>query len=72
LAGQRASTAELEELAADTGATDLPGAGTQLVTRLSAESPVTEGRSAKDWFDLDKVQLFDPENGRDLSLAKMG
>jgi multiple sugar transport system ATP-binding protein len=70
LAGGRASSAELEELAADTGAADLPGAGTQLVTRLSAESPVVEGRPAKVWFDLDKVQLFDPETGRNLSLAK--
>ncbi len=72
LAGQRATAAELEELAADTGSTDLPGAGTQLVTRLSAESPVTEGGSAKVWFDRDKVHLFDPENGRNLSLVKAG
>jgi multiple sugar transport system ATP-binding protein len=69
LAGGRASAAELEELAADTGAADLPGAGSHLVTRLSAESPVAEGRPAKVWFDLDKVQLFDPETGRNLSLA---
>jgi multiple sugar transport system ATP-binding protein len=70
LAGQRASTAELEELAADTGAADLPGAGTQLVTRLSAESRVAEDESAKVWFDLDKVHLFDPESGRNLSLEQ--
>jgi multiple sugar transport system ATP-binding protein len=69
LAGQRASTAELEELAADTGAADLPGAGTQLVTRLSAESPVAERRPTKVWFDLDKIHLFDPESGRNLTLA---
>jgi multiple sugar transport system ATP-binding protein len=69
LTGQRASTAELEELAADTGASDLPGAGTQLVTRLSAESSVREGQATKVWFDLDKIHLFDPGTGRNLTLA---
>jgi multiple sugar transport system ATP-binding protein len=68
LQGARASAAELEELAADTGSTDLPSSGAQLVTRLSAESSVTRGHPATVWFNLEKVQLFDPTDGRNLTL----
>ncbi|XTZ14897.1 ABC transporter ATP-binding protein [Micromonospora echinospora] len=65
--GERASAAELEELAADTGA-DFAGAGSGLVTRLSAESTVTEGENRRVWFNLEKIHLFDPTNGRNLTL----
>ncbi|WP_416906160.1 ABC transporter ATP-binding protein [Micromonospora echinospora] len=65
--GERASAAELEELAADTGA-DFAGAGSSLVTRLSAESTVTEGDNRRVWFNLEKIHLFDPTNGRNLTL----
>ncbi|WP_431882516.1 ABC transporter ATP-binding protein [Micromonospora gifhornensis] len=64
--GGRASAAELEELAADAGAADL--AGSNLVTRLSAESTVTEGEDRRVWFNLEKLHLFDPSNGRNLTL----
>ncbi|MFC4017567.1 ABC transporter ATP-binding protein [Micromonospora sp. GCM10011542] len=66
--GERASAAELEELAADAGAADFTGAGDNLVTRLSAESPVAEGQSRRVWFNLEKIHLFDPANGRNLTL----
>ncbi|MEV1329353.1 sn-glycerol-3-phosphate ABC transporter ATP-binding protein UgpC [Micromonospora costi] len=66
--GERASAAELEELAADAGAADFTGAGASLVTRLSAESPVTEGETRRVWFNLEKIHLFDPSNGRNLTL----
>ncbi|MEU5947686.1 sn-glycerol-3-phosphate ABC transporter ATP-binding protein UgpC [Micromonospora sp. NPDC047465] len=65
--GQRASAAELEELAADAGA-DFSGGGASLVTRLSAESPVAEGQHRRVWFNLEKIHLFDPSNGRNLTL----
>ncbi|SCL24633.1 extracellular solute-binding protein [Micromonospora inyonensis] len=65
--GERASAAELEELAADSGA-DFAGAGSSLVTRLSAESTVTEGENRRVWFNLEKIHLFDPTNGRNLTL----
>ncbi|MFR9780486.1 ABC transporter ATP-binding protein [Micromonospora sp. MS34] len=65
--GQRASAVELEELAADAGA-DFTGAGASLVTRLSAESPVREGESRRVWFNLEKIHLFDPSTGRNLTL----
>lgn len=69
LGGERARSAELEELAADAGATDLPGGGSQLVTRLPAESPATEGGRTRVWFHPSKVHLFDPASGRNLTLT---
>ncbi|GHJ52826.1 ABC transporter ATP-binding protein [Nonomuraea sp. TT08I-71] len=66
--GERASAAELEELAADAGAADFTGTGSSLVTRLSAESPAREGESRRVWFNLEKIHLFDPSTGRNLTL----
>jgi multiple sugar transport system ATP-binding protein len=68
LAGERARTAELDELAADTGAADLPASGHQLVTRLSAESAAKEGATVRVWFNAEKLHLFDPDSGRNLTL----
>ncbi|MEH0845610.1 sn-glycerol-3-phosphate ABC transporter ATP-binding protein UgpC [Micromonospora sp. CPCC 205711] len=65
--GQKATAAELEELAADAGA-DFSGGGASLVTRLSAESPVAEGQNRRVWFNLEKIHLFDPSTGRNLTL----
>ncbi|MER7268277.1 sn-glycerol-3-phosphate ABC transporter ATP-binding protein UgpC [Micromonospora carbonacea] len=67
LEGERASAAELEELAADAGA-DFSGGGASLVTRLSAESTVREGEDRRVWFNLEKIHLFDPATGRNLTL----
>jgi multiple sugar transport system ATP-binding protein len=63
-----ASAAELEELAADAGTTDLPAGGAQLVTRLSAESPARAGEPVEVWCNAEKLHLFDPETGRNLTL----
>jgi multiple sugar transport system ATP-binding protein len=68
LAGERASTEELEELAADTGAADTGAAGHQLVTRLSAESAAKEGATVRVWLNAEKLHLFDPRDGRNLTL----
>ncbi len=68
--GEAATTAELEELAADAGATDVPASGSQLVTRLSATSGATEGAELQVWFDADKIQLFDPSTGRNLTYSE--
>ena len=65
--GEQATSSELEELAVDTGAVDVPTAGNQLVTRLSAASGAVEGQPLQLWFDTDKIQLFDPLNGRNLT-----
>ncbi len=66
--GEQASSAELDELAADAGTTELGGSGgQQLVTRLSAASTATEGKRAQVWFDTCAVQIFDPTTGRNLT-----
>ncbi|WAL64864.1 sn-glycerol-3-phosphate ABC transporter ATP-binding protein UgpC [Amycolatopsis cynarae] len=67
LEGARASTSELAELAADTGADDVPGGGASIVTRLSSASAVAEGAPAEVWFDMNKLQLFDPSTGANLT-----
>jgi multiple sugar transport system ATP-binding protein len=64
---ERVSSRELEELAHDAGAADLPHQeGSQIVARLSADSKVQQGQPAKLWFDTDHIHLFDPENGQSL------
>ncbi|MGH3760416.1 ABC transporter ATP-binding protein [Actinophytocola sp.] len=68
--GEIASSAELEELAADAGSADVPASGAQLVTRLSATSSAKEGEKVDVWFDTDKVQLFDPSSGRNLTYSE--
>jgi multiple sugar transport system ATP-binding protein len=67
LEGERASSADLEELAADAGLTDLPGGGAQLVARLPAESAARVGQPLKLWLNLDKIHAFDPHDGRILT-----
>jgi multiple sugar transport system ATP-binding protein len=68
--GEQATTAELAELAADSGSSDIPGGGSQIVTRLSAASAAAEGQPVDVWFDADKVQVFDPASGRNLTYAE--
>ncbi|MDN5747412.1 MAG: sn-glycerol-3-phosphate ABC transporter ATP-binding protein UgpC [Pseudonocardia sp.] len=69
--GDRATSDELAELAADAGTADVPGgnAGT-LVTRLSAASTVAEGHRSDVWVDTSKIQVFDPAGGRNLTNAE--
>jgi multiple sugar transport system ATP-binding protein len=67
------SSRELEELAQDAGAAELPTAagGVQVTARLAAESRVKQGADAELWFDSSHLQLFDAESGRSL-LASNG
>ncbi len=67
LDGDRASSAELEELAADAGTADLGSNGSQITTRLSAASGAAEGEEIDIWFDAGQVQVFDPSSGRNLT-----
>jgi multiple sugar transport system ATP-binding protein len=67
--GAAAAAADLEDLAADAGGADLPHSDQAgLVTRLSAESRVREGQDAKVWLNLAKIHLFDPADGRNVTL----
>ena len=68
--GEAATSAELEELAADAGSADVPASGSQLVTRLSATSGAKEGAEVEVWFDADKIQLFDPSSGKNLTYSE--
>jgi multiple sugar transport system ATP-binding protein len=67
---ERASSPELEELAADAGTTDLSTSGVELVSRLPAESRAAEGEPVRLWFDVERVHLFDPGTGRNLTLDR--
>ncbi|QEC48877.1 sn-glycerol-3-phosphate ABC transporter ATP-binding protein UgpC [Baekduia soli] len=67
LEGEIAKAAELDEIAADTGATDVPGAGTsQVVARLSPDTTVRKGTRGRFWMDTEKLHIFDTENGQSL------
>ncbi|MFD2471198.1 ABC transporter ATP-binding protein [Amycolatopsis silviterrae] len=67
--GEAATSAELAELAADSGSADVPGAESLIVARLAAESAAAENQDLNIWFDADKVKLFDPSDGRNLTYA---
>jgi multiple sugar transport system ATP-binding protein len=62
------SSSELEELAQDAGAADLPSSqiGSQMVARLDAASQVRQGFDADLWFNSEHIRLFDVESGRSL------
>jgi hypothetical protein len=61
-------TAELEELARDAGADEVPSSGEgQVVARLDAASPVSRGDEAELWVDASKLHLFDPSTGTHLA-----
>jgi multiple sugar transport system ATP-binding protein len=40
-----------------------------VVARLDAASEVSEGKEAELWFDVEKVHLFDPESGDNLTVG---
>jgi multiple sugar transport system ATP-binding protein len=63
--GAKATTRELEELAADTGA---PGVIDQITARLEAASQAREGHHLELWFDPHKMHLFNPDTGAHLTL----
>jgi multiple sugar transport system ATP-binding protein len=65
--GETATSAELAELAADSGSSDVPGSESQIVARLSAESAAKENADLEVWYDADKIKLFDPSNGKNLT-----
>jgi multiple sugar transport system ATP-binding protein len=73
LEGTHADSDHLADLAADSGAADVPGAGTdQIVTRLGADTQIQRGRRARFWLDTNRIHLFDPESGHSLTFSGDG
>jgi multiple sugar transport system ATP-binding protein len=66
--GEGASSAELDELAKDTG-NDLHGTGLSITARLDAASSVRRNNTSRLWYDTAKLHLFDAASGKNLLLA---
>jgi multiple sugar transport system ATP-binding protein len=63
----KVSSRELEELASDAGAADLPHQeGSQITARLEPASKVRQGEETELWFNTEHIHLFDPESGQAL------
>jgi multiple sugar transport system ATP-binding protein len=59
---------ELEELAADSGAADVPGGGSDtVVARLDPESSVKQGEESELWVDTSRIHFFDAGDGHSLT-----
>ncbi|MGI8411833.1 MAG: ABC transporter ATP-binding protein [Solirubrobacteraceae bacterium] len=74
VASEQVSSKELEELAHDAGAADLPQSreGSQVVARLDAASRVKQGAETELWFNSEHLHLFDAETGQSLLGAAEG
>ena len=63
----------LDALADDAGLSELPGQSggdaTAVVARLDASSPAAAGKSVELVLDASRLQLFDPNGGRNLTLT---
>jgi multiple sugar transport system ATP-binding protein len=64
--GEEAHSAELDDLAKDTG-NDLHIDGVPITARLDAASHVQRGQTARLWYDTDKIAVFDADNGQNLA-----
>jgi multiple sugar transport system ATP-binding protein len=67
--GDRLESQELQELAEDAGAAEVPGGGGEgaVVARLDAASKAQRREETELWVDSTKLHFFDPESGRSLS-----
>jgi multiple sugar transport system ATP-binding protein len=66
LEGGQARIAELDELASDSGVSDIPGVGDALIARLEGSTGAREGEKLDLWVDAAKVYVFDPHTGANL------
>ncbi len=71
---QAIDSAELRELAQDAGGGDVPMESEEgrIVARLDPASEVKVGQEAELWVDATRLQLFDPEDGRNLMVEHQG
>ncbi|MFP5318997.1 MAG: ABC transporter ATP-binding protein [Acidimicrobiia bacterium] len=63
--GEHAGT--LAELAQELETVETPGGEDMVVARLDAASDAREGHDAELWFNPERVHLFDPESGMNLT-----
>jgi multiple sugar transport system ATP-binding protein len=63
------SSAELDELARDSGRADTGVSGDQMVARLDPATRVKMGSDAELWVDVRSIHVFDPASGANLTLA---
>jgi multiple sugar transport system ATP-binding protein len=63
-----ASSAELAELAADSGQADTGGSPDMVTARLDAATAIREGQDAELWVDVSALHVFDPANGQNITL----
>ncbi len=66
---QQVSSAELEELARDSGQADTGASADQVTARLDAATRIGEGDEAELWVDVRKIHVFDPAKGTNLTLG---
>jgi multiple sugar transport system ATP-binding protein len=71
---QQIESQELQELAEDAGAGEVPSSGEEgrIVARLDAASKAREGEESELWVDATKIHLFDPDDGRNLTTEQKG
>ncbi|HYZ27827.1 MAG TPA: sn-glycerol-3-phosphate ABC transporter ATP-binding protein UgpC, partial [Thermoleophilaceae bacterium] len=71
---QAIDSAELRELAEDSGAGDVPTSGEQgrIVARLDPSARVRQGEDVELWLDASALHLFDPADGRSLTSSTQG
>jgi multiple sugar transport system ATP-binding protein len=67
LEGGPAQSAELEELARDSGRADTGSDSDQIVARLDAATQIREGENAQMWADTRSIHVFDPDTGENLT-----
>ena len=65
-------TAELAELARDSGRADSGAAAETVVARLDPATQITEGQNTELWVDVRAVHVFDPATGRNLTRGVSG
>jgi multiple sugar transport system ATP-binding protein len=62
-------TAELAELARDSGRADTGSSAETVVARIDPASRIAEGQDAQLWVDVRSVHVFDPATGKNLTVA---
>jgi multiple sugar transport system ATP-binding protein len=71
---QQIESQELRELAEDVGGGEVPMAGEEghIVARLDPQSGVRVGQESELWVDASRIHLFDPSDGRNLTVDAGG